>query len=47
MQVGRRTKATARLVAEKVDAITSALRGIVVALVVLTVAVVTLAVRAA
>lgn len=46
MQIGRRTRATAALAAAKVDAIAQALRGIVVALVVLTAAVLVLAVRA-
>jgi len=45
MVVGKRTRAAAQVVAVKVDAMTSALRGIVVALIVLTVAVVTLALR--
>lgn len=45
MVVGKRTRAAARVVGSKLDAITSALRGIVVALVVLAVAVIGLAVR--
>lgn len=47
MPVGRRTREVARVVAAKVDAMTAALRGIVVAILALTVAVVALAVRAA
>jgi len=45
MQIGRRSKATARAVTQRVDAITATLRAIVVALVGLAVSVLILAAR--
>lgn len=47
MQLGRRTRATAQAIGERVDRITDLLRGLVVGLVMLTLAVVALAVRTA